>query len=306
MRKILILLVLGFVGIESLQAQQDPHYTQYMYNQSVFNPAYAGSKESTSLGILYRKQWVGLEGAPNTLTLFGHGKVGKKLGVGVSAISDRIGPVRENNIYADVSYTVHLGGKHQLAFGVKGGLSLLQNNLRSEIFDHVQHANDPAFAKDSNSSFFNFGAGVFYYTDKYYVGLSVPNFLKNTYLQDDGRKFGSEVMHTFLSGGYVFDLDEQWKLKPSTMIKLAAGAPVSIDGSLNLLWNNKLEFGLSYRLDDSFSAMVNYAIMSNLRIGYAYDYITSDLRKSTSGSHEIILLFDIFSKRKVSSSPRYF
>ncbi len=306
MKKIFVSLLLGVVFTGELFAQQDPHYTQYMYNQSVLNPAYAGSKESVSLGVLYRNQWTGLDGAPQTITLFGHSRVGKKLGVGISAISDRIGPVQENNVYADVSYTLDLGGKHRLALGVKGGVTMLQNNLRSEIFDHVPDPNDPAFAFDESTSFFNVGAGAFYYTDKYYIGLSVPNFLQNTYIEKDNRKFGSEVMHMFLTGGYVFDLNEDWKLKPSTMIKMATNSPLSVDGSVNAMWNNKLEFGLTYRLDDSFGAMVNYAVMSNLRIGYAYDYITSDLKVAASGSHEIIILFDIFSKKRVSSSPRYF
>ena len=306
MRKIFVSLLLGVVFTGELFAQQDPHYTQYMYNQSVLNPAYAGSKESLSLGVLYRNQWTGLEGAPKTITLFGHSRVGKKLGVGISAISDRIGPVQENNVYADISYTLDLGGKHRLALGVKGGVTMLQNNLRSEIFNNVPDPDDPAFAFDESSSFFNVGAGAFYYTDKYYIGLSVPNFLQNTYIEKDNRKFGSEVMHMFLTGGYVFDLNEDWKLKPSTMIKMATNSPLSVDGSVNAMWNNKLEFGLTYRLDDSFGAMVNYAVMSNLRIGYAYDYIVSDLRVAASGSHEIIILFDIFSKKRVSSSPRYF
>lgn len=306
MKKIIVSLVLGMVFTGGVFAQQSPHYTQYMYNQSVLNPAYAGSKESLSLGVLYRNQWTGLDGAPETFTLFGHSRVGKKVGVGLSAISDKIGPVKENNVYADVSYTLDLGGKNRLALGVKGGVTMLQNNLRSEIFDHVPDPNDPAFAFDESTSFFNVGAGAFYYTDDYYLGVSVPNFLKNTYIEKDNRKFGSDVMHLFVTGGYVFKLNEDWKLKPSTMVKMATNSPISADVSVNAMWNDKLEFGVNYRLDDSFGAMVNYAVMSNLRIGYAYDYITSDLKVAASGSHEVILLFDIFSKKRVSSSPRYF
>lgn len=120
------------------------------------------------------------------------------------------------------------------------------------------------------------------------------------------RKFGSETMHMFLTGGYVFELDYQWKLRPSTMLKMATNSPLSVDLSVNAMWNNKLEFGLTYRLEDSFGGMVNYAVMPNLRIGYAYDYVTSDIRLAASGSHEVIVLFDIFYKRRVSSSPRYF
>ncbi len=306
MKKILASLLLGVVCTVDTVAQQDPHYTQYMYNQSVLNPAYAGSKESLSLGVLYRNQWSGLDGAPQTATLFGHGQVGKNVGIGISAISDRIGPTQENNINADVSYTIDFGQKRKLAFGVKGGVSMLQNNLYSEISGYVPDANDPAFAFDESTTNFNVGAGVFYYTDKYYVGLSVPNFIKNVHLQKNQRKFGTDAMHMFLTGGYVFTLNEEWKLKPSTMLKMAINSPVSVDASLNAMWNNKLEFGLTYRLDDSFGAMVNYPVFSNVRVGYAFDYIVSDLSYAAKGSHEVFILFDIFSKRKVSSSPRFF
>lgn len=306
MKKIYVSAVLALLGFAEAQAQQDPHYTQYMYNQSVVNPAYAGSKESLSLGVLHREQWSGLDGAPSTTTFFGHGRLGKKVGLGLSVISDKIGPVQENNIYADFSYTLNLGNGHRLALGVKGGMTMQQSDLFSEVSGFVPDANDPAFAEDSSSSFFNVGAGAFYYTDKYYVGLSVPNFLQNTYVEKNNRKFGSDVMHMFLTGGYVFDLNEDWKLKPSTMLKMAVDSPLSVDGSLNVLYKNKLEFGATYRLEDSFGAMINYAVLPNLRIGYAYDHVTSELKTAGSASHEVILLFDIFFKKRVSSSPRYF
>ncbi len=306
MKKILVSVLLGFLCSNEIFAQQDPHYTQYMYNQSVFNPAYAGSKESLSLGVLHRQQWVGLDGAPKTTTIFGHSKVGKSVGVGISAISDEIGPITENKIYADFSYTLDLGGKHRLALGVKGGVTLQNIGYFSDINPGVPDPNDPAFASDENNSLFNVGAGAFYYTDKYYIGLSVPNFLQNTYVEKNNRKFGSDVMHMFLTGGYVFDLNEEWKLKPSTMLKMAMNSPVSVDASVNAMWNNKLEFGATYRLEDSFGAMINYAVLPNLRIGYAYDHIVSDLKVAGTASHEVIVLFDIYFKKRVSSSPRYF
>ena len=306
MKKIYVSALLVLLGLTEAQAQQDPHYTQYMYNQSVINPAYAGSKETLSLGVLHREQWSGLDGAPSTTTFFGHGRVGKKVGLGLSVISDKIGPVQENNIYADFSYTLNLGSGQRLALGIKGGLTMQQSDLFSEVSGYVPDANDPAFAENTSESFFNVGAGAFYYTDKYYVGLSVPNFLQNTYVEKNNRKFGSDVMHMFLTGGYVFDLNEDWKLKPSTMLKMAVDAPLSVDGSLNVLYKKKLEFGATYRLDDSFGAMINYAVLPNLRIGYAYDHVTSELKAAAPASHEAILLFDIYFKKRVSSSPRYF
>jgi type IX secretion system PorP/SprF family membrane protein len=130
--------------------------------------------------------------------------------------------------------------------------------------------------------------------------------LKATHLDYNGKKYGTEVSHYFLTGGYVFDLNPNLKFKPFVMVKSAFGAPVSVDASTNFLFNEKFEIGATYRLDDSFGAMVNFAISPNLKIGYAYDYIVSDLKTTTRSSHEVILLFDLNFPKKVSRSPRYF
>jgi type IX secretion system PorP/SprF family membrane protein len=289
-----------------LQAQQDPHYTQYMYNMNVINPAYAGSKENLSIGMLYRKQWVEIEDAPTTATFSGHAPVGKNVGLGLSVISDKIGPVEENNIYGDFSYTLQLGGEHKLAFGLKAGLTLHQVGLFSDINHTLPDQNDPAFAENTSNSYFNLGSGLFYYTNKYYLALSVPNMMKSKHLDFNGRKFGSEVSHYFLTGGYVFDVSENIKFKPFFMMKSAFNAPTSLDLSTNFLFNEKFEAGVTYRLEDSFGAMINYAISPNVKLGYAYDHIVSDLNVTTPSSHEIVLLFDLNFPRKVSSSPRFF
>ena len=298
------ILMLGFIS-DGL-AQQDPHYTQYMYNMSVINPAYAGSKENLSMGLLYRKQWVGIEDAPTTGTLFGHSKVGKNVGLGLSVITDKIGPVEENNIYGDFSYTLNLGGEHKLAFGIKAGVTLHNVGLYSDIYNTLPDPNDPAFSEDTSNAYLNLGSGFFYYTNKYYLALSVPNMMKSKHLDFNGREFGSEESHYFLTGGYVFDINETVKFKPFFMLKSAFNAPTSLDASANFMFNNKFEIGATYRLDDSFGAMVNYAITPDIKIGYAYDHIVSDLKVVTPSSHEIILLFDVRFSKKVSSSPRYF
>ncbi|MCP1995101.1 type IX secretion system membrane protein PorP/SprF [Flavobacterium sp. HSC-61S13] len=300
-----VLTVFFFVGESS--AQQAPHYTQYMYNMSVVNPAYAGSQESLSMGLLYRQQWAGLDGAPQTGTLFGHTRVGKKVGLGLSVISDKIGPVKENNIYGDFSYTLDLGGEHKLALGLKAGVTLHDIGLFSDIgSESYMDANDPSFAEDSKSTLFNVGVGAFYYTQNYYVGLGVPNMLKGRYLDYDGKKYGSQVMHAFLTGGYVFELNQDFKLKPYFMVKYATDAPVSADLSVNLMYINKFEIGANYRIDDAIGGMVNYRITPNLRVGYAYDHVMSDLKVKAKASHEFILLYDIYFSKRVSSSPRYF
>ncbi len=307
MKKIYLGILLALFALADVQAQQNPHYTQYMYNMNVINPAYAGSKDHLSGALLYRNQWVGVDGAPTTFSISGSSPIGKNVGGGLSVISDQIGPVKEQNVYADFSYTLDLGGEHRLAFGLKAGATFQKVALFSGINDgSLPDPSDGAFQEDSSKSFMNFGTGVFYYTDKYYVAFSVPNMLKSTYLDYKGTKYGSSVQHYFLTGGYVFDLSPTIKFKPFTMIKSAFGAPVSVDLNTNFLFNEKFEAGLSYRFGDSFGAMVNYAINPSLRVGYAYDYTTSAYNASTTSSHEIIVLFDLNFPKKVSRSPRYF
>lgn len=309
MKKLYFAALLAFCGFEGF-SQQDPHYTQYMYNMNVINPAYAGSKENLSFGLLYRKQWVDIEDSPTTATFSGHSPVGKNVGLGLSAINDEIGPVKETNVYADFSYTLQLGGQHRLALGIKGGATFHKVGLFDEIYNNVPDDSDPAFAENVSNTYLNIGAGFFYYTDNYYVAFSVPNMLKSKHLDitqtGQDYQFGSETSHYFLTGGYVFQLSDNVKLKPSFMLKSAFEVSPSIDGSLNALFFEKFEIGATYRLDDSFGGMVNYAITPNLRIGYAYDHIVSDLKVTTPSSHEVMLLFDLNFPKKVSRSPRYF
>lgn len=306
MKKLYFTLLVVVIGLTDITAQQDPHYTQYMYNMNVINPAYAGSKENLSFGLLYRKQWVEIEDAPTTATFSGHMPVGRNVGMGLSLISDEIGPVTEQNVYADFSYTLNLGGEHKLAFGLKAGATFHKVGLFDDIYSTLPQPNDPAFAENTNNVYMNIGTGIFYYTEKYYVALSVPNMLKSKHLDFNGREFGTETQHYFLTGGYVFDLTDNVKFKPFAMFKSAFNAPSSLDVSTNFLFNEKFEIGATYRLEDSFGAMVNYAITPNVRIGYAYDHIVSDLKVTTPSSHEVILLFDLNFPKKVSRSPRYF
>lgn len=300
MKKLIIILIL-LVAIQT-QGQQDPQYTQYMYNMSVMNPAYAGSKENPSFGLLYRTQWTGLDGAPKTGTFFGHMPVSDKIGVGLSIISDEIGPVNETNAYADVSYTLRLAGEHRLAFGIKAGATF--HDLGLGGLDLVD-PDDPYF-KDASGVTPNVGAGVFYYTNNYYLAFSVPNILSSVKLDAEGTKYGTETSHYFLTGGYVFQLSPNTKLKPSFLLKSAFTAPTSFDVNLNALFYEKFEIGASYRLDDSFSGLVNFAITPSIRVGYAYDHVSSDIKKYAPASHEFMLLFDLNFSKKISRSPRYF
>jgi len=311
MKKIYLTLAFALMIVLDGQAQQDPHYTQYMYNMNIMNPAYAGSKESLSVGLLYRAQWVEIEGAPKTGTLSIHSPVGKNVGLGLSAITDKIGPVEENNVYADFSYTLNLGGEHRLAFGIKAGATFHKVGLFSDIGNgFVPDPDDPAFSENSSNTYLNLGSGLFYYNQKFYAAFSVPNMLKSKHLDvtQNGQEyeFGSEVQHYFLTAGYVFDLSENTKFKPSFMMKSSFNTPTSVDVSANVLFFNKFELGATYRLEDSFGGMINFAITPSIRVGYAYDHIVSDLNVTTPASHEFMLLFDLNFSKKISISPRFF
>jgi type IX secretion system PorP/SprF family membrane protein len=290
------------MSITALFGQQDPHYTQYMYNQNIINPAYAGSKGTLSLSLLGRSQWIGFSGAPETLTLAIHSPIGEKTGLGLSIIHDEIGPVIENNIFADFSYTISLENEKKVAFGIKAGLTTLDVSSISGL--------DPDYVLNTpiQKSSPNFGAGIFYYSSKFYAGFSIPNFLQTRHLElDNGvNTTASEKMHYFLTSGYVFDIKKNLKLKPSTMIKMTSGAPLSIDMSINALYNDKFEFGLNYRFEDSLSAILGFQISDEFKLGYAYDYTTSNLSEFNSGSHEVILIYDFKTVKSRLKSPRYF
>jgi len=305
MKKIFLVSLLVLIVFIDSNAQQNPHYTQYMYNMNVVNPAYAGSKESISFGALYRKQWVNIEDAPTSFTFSGHAPVGNNVGLGLSFISDKIGPVTEQNVFGDFSYTLRLSETSKLALGIKAGVSFHQVGLR-DIQSSLPDPSEGIFGEDINDASLNLGVGAFYYTDNYYVAFSIPNLAKSAHLDYNGREYGSDVSHYFLTAGYVFDINYELKFKPSMMLKSAFNVKPSLDVSANFLYKGKFEIGATYRLQDSFGGMVNFAVTPELRIGYAYDHIVSDLKVTTPSSHEFILLYDLFTAKEVSRSPRFF
>jgi len=304
MKKIYIIaFFLGIILIQDINAQQDPQYTQYMYNMNVVNPAYAGSKESLSITALYRDQWSGLDGAPVTFTFSAHSPISEKIGLGFSAIKDELGPINETNVFADFSYTLQLGASTKLALGLKAGLTFHEVGLADL---ELQDPSDPFFTENINNTYPNAGAGAFLYGDKFYLGLSVPNLLTSVHLDENGTQIGSETNHFFATAGYVFQVSENIKLKPSTMVKSAFSAPISFDVNLNALFYERFELGASYRLDDSFSGLVGFQVTPTIRVGYAYDSVTSEIKTVASSSHEVVLTFDLFFKKRTMRSPRYF
>jgi type IX secretion system PorP/SprF family membrane protein len=292
-------------------AQQDPQYTQYMYNMSVINPGYAtDDAEVINFGALYRAQWVGSEGGPTTGTFFAHSPIAKKVEMGISVVHDEIDDVvKESNVYVDFAYVLKLNESNKLSFGIKGGATFYSTNFNGFIYS--DELPDPAFAENLSKTFPNIGVGAFYFGENYYLGLSSPNLLKSKHLekQDGVIATGVEEIHYFFTGGYVFNLNDNLKFKPAFMTKAVAGAPMSLDLTANFLINNVFELGAGYRWDDSVSGLVNFKITPSLRIGYAYDYTLSNLGKFNTGSHEIMLLFDLNKKGKANGydkSPRFF
>jgi type IX secretion system PorP/SprF family membrane protein len=300
-----ILVFFFFIITFLIQAQQDPGYTQYVYNLSVVNPAYAGSKDVLSLGFLARKQWVGVTGAPATFTAFAHSPVGKNVGLGVSVISDKIGPINETNIYGDFSYTIQTAEDAKLAFGLKVGFTLLDINALSLT---QLDPKDPLFNENINENNFNMGFGMFYYNDKNYLGFSIPNLLKTRHFKRSNNVITevSDDMHVFITGGSIFNINRELKFKPSFMTKFAYQAPLSVDISANLLYQEKIEVGASYRWGDSVGCLLNFKVNDTMKIGYAYDYTTSNLSVFSSGTHEVMLLFNLPDRSRRYTSLRFF
>jgi type IX secretion system PorP/SprF family membrane protein len=282
-----------------------------MYNMSVINPGYAtDDAEVINFGALYRAQWVGSEGGPTTGTFFAHSPIAKKVEMGISVVHDEIDDVvKESNVYVDFAYVLKLNESNKLSFGIKGGATFYSTNFNGFIYS--DELPDPAFAENLSKTFPNIGVGAFYFGENYYLGLSSPNLLKSKHLekQDGVIATGVEEIHYFFTGGYVFNLNDNLKFKPAFMTKAVAGAPMSLDLTANFLINNVFELGAGYRWDDSVSGLVNFKITPSLRIGYAYDYTLSNLGKFNTGSHEIMLLFDLNKKGKANGydkSPRFF
>ncbi|PIF00606.1 MAG: hypothetical protein CR994_05190 [Maribacter sp.] len=301
--------LLGFILLflsAEVQAQQDAQYTQYMYNTVSVNPGYTGSRGHLSLAALHRSQWVGLDGAPKTQTLNMHSPVGYRgVGMGVSIVNDEIGPTSETYLDLDFSYTVKTSDEGKLGFGLKATAHLLDIRF-SEL---NQFAPDQTLQQDVDNKFSpNFGAGVYYHTDKFYAGLSVPRFLQTSHFDNSSLSTAKEQMNFYLITGYVFDLNPNLKFKPTLLSKMVQGAPLQLDLSANFLLNDKLILGGAYRWDAAFSGMAGFYLSESFLIGIAYDREITELGNAAfnDGSFEIILRYDFISSKGHVKSPRFF
>lgn len=274
-----------------------------MYNTSLVNPAYAGSRETITAFLLHRNQWVGLDGAPVTNNFSINMPIGdSNFGIGLNFVNDKIGPVTENEISADLSYFIQVSENYKLSLGLKGTANLFQldvNKLR--VFDPT----DPQFQNMDTEFSPNVGAGLYLFSDKTYLGLSVPNFFESYRYNDINIKITKEKMHFYFIAGHVFKISNNIDFKPALLSKIVEGAPLQADVTANFLFFEKLTLGAAYRWDASVSALAGFQISDSWFIGYGYDLETTKLANYNSGSHEIFLRYELFNKSSVSA-PRFF
>lgn len=289
-----------------LLAQQDAQYTQYMYNTVSVNPGYTGSRGHLSVAALHRSQWVGLDGAPVTQTINLHSPVGYNgIGLGTSIVNDKIGPTSETYFDIDFSFTVKTSDEGKLSFGLKASAHLLDIRF-SEL---NQFAPDQTLEQDIDNKFSpNFGAGIYYHTDKFYAGLSVPRFLQTSHFEESSLSTAREQMNFYLITGYVFDVNPNLKFKPTILSKVVQGAPLQIDLSANFMLSDKFILGAAYRWDAAISGMVGFQLNESFLIGMAYDKEITELGNATfnNGSFEVILRYDFVKTKGYLKSPRFF
>ena len=297
-RKLLTLIIISCSCLcaQRAKAQQEAMYSQYMFNMLALNPAYAGTRDVLAATAMYRRQWVGIDGAPQTSTLSVDGPIpNKNIGLGLQLVNDQIGITKSTGFFGSYAYKIH-GRKGTLSIGLQAGGTQFKANFAGV---ETGQAQDPAFKQYVNKFFVNFGAGAFYYTDKWYIGASIPELL-------DNQKEINNSIHLFVMGGYVFKISEPLKLKTSALIKAVEGAPVEADVSANLWINDLVSGGFMYRTNADFSIMAEVRISPSFQLGYDYDRSTTRLGEFNSGSHEIMVRFQFGVEKNKVSSPRYF
>jgi type IX secretion system PorP/SprF family membrane protein len=310
LKNIVSILALGSFAL-SVNAQQDPMYTHYMYNTLSINPAYAGSRDALSITALHRSQWVGFKDAPMTQTITIHSPIASKhIGLGLTAVNDKIGPVNNTSVAGQFAYMMQLSRKSKLSLGLSGGINILQADLNSL---GLNQGNDPAFQNNlTNRVTPQFGFGAYYSRERFYAGVSTPNLIQNQYSTVNSVNgttlVGKSQRHYFFIAGAVFNLTPNVALKPTTLVKVTAGAPIQVDVTASFLIHQRFSLGAMYRTGDAFGILASVNITDQFLLGYAYDW-SYGLRSNVynQGSHELMLRYDfIFKGNKQIHSPRYF
>lgn len=299
--KIIAALVFAFLVRQGM-AQQQAIFTQYMFNILSVNPAYTGSHEALSFTGLTRWQWQGVEGAPNTQTFTVHSPLrNKRIALGAFFMNDNIGVARNTTVNFSAAYRIPTK-RGYLSMGMQVGFSSF-----SARFSSLNPQNpDPNLAEDRTTDLLpNVGVGVFYYADKWYFGLSLPQ-LFTVRVQEGGNEAVRQIQHTFLMGGYVLTLAPRWKVRPNFLVKAVEGAPLQMDLNANFILDDKYWAGVSWRSLDSFQLLAEWQVLDNFRIGYSYDITTTEIRTVSTGTHEIAVNYRVKLRRDQVVTPRYF
>jgi type IX secretion system PorP/SprF family membrane protein len=306
MKKIITLTLVLIALSSSIKAQQDAMFTHYMYNTLWLNPAYAGTRDALTITGIHRSQWVGFDGAPIGQTLTMHSPIlNGKMGVGLSILNDKIGPTKSTIIALDVDYQIKLDAKSKLSFGLKGLANFYNNNINALKLDNQ---NDVAFAENTQRILPNTGAGVYYFRERFYAGISVPKLFENKFNTSSLNATSKEQRHYFLILGTVFNLSKDIKLKPTCFIKATQAAPLQGDVTANFILKDKYILGAMYRTGDGVGMLLGYNITEQFTVGYSFDWsMANTTGKYNNGSHEIMLRYDLISKTKAKiKSPRFF
>lgn len=310
--KIIALIFCTLVLTGNTLAQQDAMYSQYMFNMLTVNPAYAGSRDVLSTTAMYRRQWLNIKGAPTTALISADMPLRKeKMGLGLMIVNDKIGITNTLGVYGSYAYRIKLRDRGVLALGLSAGASNYAANL-SSVESNPDGISDPAFSQNLSKWMPNFGGGIYYSTDRFYAGASLPHLLNNSLNSTNAISLGtssknaSQYRHLFVMAGYVFKISPTVVCKPSFLTKYVANSPIQIDINANFWFQDKIGIGASYRSADGMVAMFECQLNSQLRLGYAYEFPLTRLSKYTSGSHEILLRYEFGFDKGQILSPRYF
>jgi type IX secretion system PorP/SprF family membrane protein len=311
MLKRFTILFLFLVLAARVFAQQDPMYSQYVFNGLLINPAYAGSREVLNATALYRNQWINIPGAPKTGAFSLDSPLkNQKVALGLNVIFDKIGVTHHTDLSGLYSYKIYFSDQSVLSFGLQAGVGFY-NSTNTEVIYTDNNQIDPAFQEDYHRILPNFSFGTYFHSDRFYAGVSVMDILGKTIENQIYPNMANDlninvVSHFFFNTGYLFDLSPDVHFQPSVLVKYVAGAPIEGDINVVLQFYNLLAFGLSYRSYASVDFLMQVKISNQLSLGYSYEYSTNELSNFTSGSHEIVLRYQFdFSKGKILT-PRFF
>ncbi len=307
--KTVLVVVLMSLIMNHAYSQQDAMFTHYMYNTLGVNPAYAGSRDMLTATTLHRSQWVGFDGAPVTQTLTLHSPIGgKHVGLGLSVINDKIGPVNSTSFYGDYAFRINLTAKSKLSFGLKAGLNLMSIDL---VRLQTDNPDDVVFVSNvENQMSPNFGFGLYYSRDRFYAGISTPKLLENKYKYDEDkiRHLSKEQRHYFFIIGAMLKISDNIDIKPTIFVKVTYGVPIEADLTASFIFNKRFLLGAMYRTEDAVGILAGLDLTDQLHLGYSFDWsFGNHIVRYDDGSHEIMLRYDfLFRNKKRIRSPRYF